>query len=79
MQAKSMTIILVAVIIVAIVGLFYWQTLPKTKPVSDVIVVNSNIFDSDEIQTIKKRGTFGNVPVTVTSAEMGKPDPFSGL
>jgi hypothetical protein len=79
MQSKSTTYVLIIVIAIAIIAFFYWQTLPKQKPVSDVIVVSSDVFDSDVIQTIMKRGTRGNVPVTVPGAEMGKPDPFSGL
>jgi len=79
MQSKSTTYVLIIIIVIAIVAFFYWQTLPKQKPVSDVIVVNSDVFDSDVIQTINKRNSYGNVPVTVQSSEMGKTDPFSGL
>lgn len=78
MQSKSANYLLLVIITLAVLGLLYWQTIPKTKPVAKVVVYGSDILDSDVVKSIKNRKSYGNLPVTVGTGEAGKTDPFSG-
>lgn len=79
MQSKGMNYLLIIVIVVLIIGLFYWQTIPAKKPVSKTVVFGSDVLDSSVVKTIKSKKSYGNLPVAVGAGEAGKQDPFSGL
>ncbi|TSC90737.1 MAG: hypothetical protein CEN92_405 [Candidatus Berkelbacteria bacterium Licking1014_96] len=79
MQSKGMNYLLIIVMVVLIIGFFYWQTIPSPKPVSKTVVFNADVLDSNVVKTIKSKKSYGNLPVTVGAGEAGKQDPFSGL
>lgn len=79
MQSKGMNYLLIIVIVVLIIGLFYWQTIPSPKPASKTVVFEPDVLESSVVKTIKSKKSYGNLPVTVNAGETGKQDPFSGL
>ncbi|MCJ7497454.1 MAG: hypothetical protein MUO78_04900 [candidate division Zixibacteria bacterium] len=81
MQSNSKTTTLVIVIVIALllIGYLWYITMPRNVPSSTVIAVPADLLDNEDAKTIEKAPTYGNVPVTVTAAEKGRPDPFAGV
>lgn len=79
MQSKSLNYLFIIIVVALIIGLFYWQTIPSSKPVSKAIVFGPDVLESGVVKTIKGKKSYGNLPVTVGAGEAGKQDPFSGL
>lgn len=76
-QTKTLTWVLIIVIVLIVVGFLYMQTTPKTKPVSDVVVVDSDILDDPNAEAIESRTGYNNIPVRVSGDEVGRSDPFA--
>lgn len=82
MNKENLTagIILIAIVFLGLVG-WFWSTFPSKTAVSSVVnapvAIDVNVLKSDVSQKIQKRDKNGDVPVTVSSGEIGKEDPFS--
>lgn len=76
-RSKTLTWTLIVIVVLIVIGFLYFQTLPKKKATSDVIVVPSDILDESTVDTIASRPSFGAIPVTVSGDEAGRQDPFA--
>lgn len=81
MQSNSKTTTLIIVIIIALllIGYLWYMTIPQNVPASNVIAVPADLLDNEDAKTIEKAPTYGSIPVAVSSAEKGRPDPFAGV
>jgi len=78
-NSKSTTLIVIIVIALLLIGYLWYITLPSKVPASTVVAVPADLLDNQDAKIIEKAPIFGNVPVTVTAAEKGRPDPFAGV
>jgi hypothetical protein len=76
-SSKGATIAVLVIVVLIIIGFFWWLTLPKNVPASSVTVVPSDILDKTETTDIQKRPVFGNIPISVSAQEKGRPNPFA--
>ncbi len=75
--SKGVTIAVLVIIVLIVVIFFWWLTLPKNVPASKVTVVPPDILDRTETTDIQKRPVFGDVPISVSAQEKGRPNPFA--
>lgn len=78
-KSKSATLIIIIVIVFLMAGYLWYLTIPRNAPPSKVVIVPADLLDNDQAKEIKKSPIFGNVPVTVSAQEKGRPDPFANL
>lgn len=79
-KTKTTTWVLIVIIALALIGYLWYLTIPKSIPESKVIVVSGTVLeDSEEASQISDSPVYGNIPVTVSQGERGKPDPFAAI
>lgn len=77
-RPKTLAWVLIIAIVLILVSFLYMQTTPKTKPISEVVVVDSGIMSDPAAEMIESKTTYDNIPVTVKGDEIGRNDPFAG-
>ena len=79
-RTKTVTWVLIIIIALVLIAYLWYLTIPSSVPESDVVVVSSTLLeDSEEASQIADSPVYGNIPVTVSQGERGKPDPFAAI
>jgi len=79
-NTKTVTWVLIIIIAVALIAYLWYQTVPRSVPESDVVVVSNTVLDdSEEADQITDSPIYGNIPVSVSQGERGRVDPFASI